>query len=114
MSKKYCGVLTRAYGEYILLTNGEDINLTNVLTELYEGYETVHMTIKNDMRELLNQTSDLYKDETSDFEYEFHINGLNIEQILNDNLNGLIDVTIDVLEDSEEVTDEQSYTVCRS
>lgn len=95
MIRKYSGVVTKLDNDYVLYTNGEDINLNYILKDLYMKYANTHIKINNDARQLLNEEGEIYLDRDDKKQYKLHINNINVENLLQQNLYKLIDIKID-------------------
>jgi hypothetical protein len=98
MSRKhtYTGVLVRENGEFVLINNGEDLSLTAELHYFWQKDIPLHITINNDVRTLLNEKGDFYLDrENKDSKYQYHINDISLEKILNNNINNFIKLEIE-------------------
>lgn len=102
MNKKYTGVVNKVNNEFILFTNGEDQNIIYILKDLWQNYIPVHIKINNDVRSLLNEKGEIYYDKDVNNKYTLHINNINIEGILLNNLYKLIDIRIESEEDTNE------------
>lgn len=108
MSRKhtYTGVLIKDNGEFVLMNNGEDLSLTAELHYFWQKDIPLHITINNDVRTLLNEKGAFYLDrldrENKNSKYQYHINGINVEKILNNNINNYVELEI---EETTEDTD---------
>lgn len=108
--KRYCGVLNKINGKYILYNNSEDINLSKDFDIFWRGETKIHIVMNNDVKTILNECGDIYLDKDEKMYYRYHINGINIEEIFNNHLQELITVDIDILDvDREEINYVQEY-----
>lgn len=92
---KYCGVLTKVDNDYILTGNGEDINLSTDLDLYYMKDTDLHIKITNSKRTLLNESGAYYLDKNSRKEYVYHLNDIDISEILKNTLHDLVEITIE-------------------
>jgi hypothetical protein len=90
----YKGVLSTDKGQYKIYSNDEDIDISYILKYHYYKESQLHIKISNSVRVILNEYGDLYMDRDTNRKYKYHINGRNLEQILNNNLNKLLEITI--------------------
>lgn len=88
------GVLTRQDEDYIIISNGEDNNLSNILNHYYYADIPLHIKIANNYRSLLNEVGSIYLDRDEYKRYKYHVNGINIDKIIASNINNIIDITI--------------------
>jgi hypothetical protein len=105
----YCGVIGYKNGDIELYTHNSSLNLTNELKYYWQNEIPVHMTIKSDVRNLLNETDELVYEKDEKGKWKLHINGRNVDQILRNAYGKKIEVTIEMLNaqdsDTEEATD---------
>jgi hypothetical protein len=109
MLKRYNGVLNKRDGEFILISNDEDINLSKEFKIFYMKDVDLHIKITNSKRTLVNEYGAFYLDRDSKKQYRYHLNDLNIESILDNTLNDLLEVIIGT-EELEVDTDEAGIT----
>jgi len=92
--KDYTGVLVTENGKYKIYSNGEDVDLSDVLSKYYFAETKIRIKISNNRRQLLHESGELYYDRDSNKKYRLHINGINLEKILLNNFNDLITIEI--------------------
>ncbi len=109
MQRNYHGILTKTATGYILFNYQCELNLNNELKSFWKTGRQVHIKIDSDDRILLNENCcDIYYDrDNKSKKYQFHINGRNIEKILEHALFKQLYITIEELgsEDWQDDTD---------
>ena len=115
LKKQYEGIVDKTSKGYIFNHFRNSINITEELKFLWRSDNDVHIRIESDVRPLLNeQDCPIYYDRLDRTKkYTFHINGRDIEQVLENAIGQLLYITVEyALLRREERTDD-TYT-CKS
>ena len=116
MFRKFTGVLTKTSKGFILYSHKSEININEELESLWKVESPVHITITSSSRSLLNEKGcEIYKNRADKTKkYTFHINDIDIEQVLENAINKQLYITIEytLLLSREEKTDDTR--ICKS
>jgi hypothetical protein len=104
MKRELNGTLTKTGEGYILYTYNSELNLNEVLKTFWQLDTPVHIKIESDTRTLLDEKNcDIYFARDEKKKYKYHINGINIENILEHALFKLLYVIVET--EREDSTD---------
>ena len=115
MFKEYEGIVDKTSKGYILNHYRNSINITEELKFLWKLDNDVHITIESNSRQLLNENDcQIYYDRADKTKkYTFHINDIDIEQVLENAIGKQIYITVEyTLLSREEYIDDTN--TCKS
>jgi hypothetical protein len=96
VKRELSGVLTKTGQGFILYNHKGEVNLTEVLKTFWQLDTPVHIKIESDVRTLLDERHcDIYLARDEKKQYKYHINGINIENVLEHALFNLIYVLVE-------------------
>ena len=95
VNNNYFGVLTKDGKDFKIFTYCSDVNLSEKLRNFWQKDIPVHIKIETNNKRLLDESKcELYYDRDKNREYKLHINGINIEEILQKSIGKQLDITI--------------------
>lgn len=100
--KNINGVLTKQNNQYIIINNGEDINLSNELEHYYLKDTPLHLQISDGKRIIVNESGELFFAKDASGKWVYHFNWINIEDIFDRKIGSLIEVAIAVITKEKE------------
>lgn len=95
MNKNYYGVLTKEGKDFMIYSHDAEINFSQELKHFWQREIPLHIKIESNERKLMDENKcEIYYDRNANRQYQFHINGRNIEEILQKSIGKQLDITL--------------------
>lgn len=93
----YNGTVDKKSKGYLLYNQFHEWNITDELKSFWQTGLPIHIRIENNKGKLMDQTdSEIYYDRNEKGKYQFHVNDVNVEDVLERAINKQIYITVDI------------------